>query len=261
MFGYDEKSAAPPPANSGAAGAAWSDVLLRLAGKLLRLGLLFGAVYWTVATILPIVLAWWFVHVLGSYVPLHPGMEAALGMVAFAIFTKYGFQIFVGPKSAEALAWVVLAICGAIGLNIARTGTVTFAVDKKFYAMTDRGPVFSDEPGVDGESGQPLVALTPERRRLLRRMLTQERMRIDPERSDLFDGLTGEPIAFWLERDGEMEFYNAPGFDTRAGVWLRPVSNAVMLSYQKRRGQPAGTPLLRETEIAKETSADKEKEQ
>lgn len=108
----------------------------------------------------------------------------------------------------------------------------------KWYAITPEGVKYYDTPGIDPIYGTKLRPVTPEVINRLKLLNNGDFKMIDPEKSRLFDPITGETQA-WYYYSGKngYEFYDKPGFHPMTGDPLLPVSKDVYEAWLKTKAE------------------------
>ena len=105
----------------------------------------------------------------------------------------------------------------------------------KFYASTPEGIRFFDSPGFDPKYGIELKPVTPqmiEQYERLERGMKPKRLDTSKE-FEFFDSITGEAkVWYFIDQEGNYEFYDQPGFHPVFWEELKPVSPEIVLSYK-----------------------------
>lgn len=109
----------------------------------------------------------------------------------------------------------------------------------KYYAVTPEGIRFFDSPGFDSKYGIELKPVTSDMMvKFQKKTLGMQPKRIDVEENkdiEFFDPITGDAkIWYYLNPNGNYEFFNGPGFHALYNVELKPVNFDVIQSYQNK---------------------------
>jgi len=124
----------------------------------------------------------------------------------------------------------------------------------KYYAITPEGLRFFDSPGFDPKYGIELKPVTPkmiDQYERSNRGMHPKQIEISKE-TEFFDTITGEPkVWFYIDKEGNYEFYDQPGFHPVYWEELKPVTKNVILAFKEK---------IKKTEIEqKEIEAEKAK--
>lgn len=109
----------------------------------------------------------------------------------------------------------------------------------KYYAVTPEGIRFFDSPGFDSKYGIELKPVTSDMMvKFQKKTLGMQPKRIDVEENkdiEFFDPITGDAkIWYYLNPNGNYEFFNGPGFHALYNVELKPVNFEIIQSYQNK---------------------------
>jgi tetratricopeptide (TPR) repeat protein len=111
-----------------------------------------------------------------------------------------------------------------------------------WHVRNQRGDIeLFDLMGFHPNSGEELVPVTREVASLWKEQSRrQPPKRIDPEKRELFDPLTGEPRTwYWRNDKGEYEFYDNPGYHPRTGEPLTSLTKEEAAKRQKEAEEAA----------------------
>lgn len=176
------------------------------------------------------------------------------GILVFALFPFYWallelFKIkipFINNKKSfkKTAKIVILAYTGLFFLTMFFLSRGTYfghfkGEAIKYYALTPEGIRFFDSPGFDSKYGIELKPVTSDMMvKFQKKTLGMQPKRIDIEEiknMEFFDPITGEAIIwYYLDNNGNYEFFNGPGFHSLYNVELKPVNFKVIKSYQNK---------------------------
>jgi len=176
------------------------------------------------------------------------------GILVFALFPFYWallelFKIkipFINNKKTfkKTAKIVILAYTGLFFLTMFFLSRGTYfghfkGEAIKYYALTPEGIRFFDSPGFDSKYGIELKPVTSDMMvKFQKKTLGMQPKRIDIEEIkniEFFDPITGDAkIWYYLDNNGNYEFFNGPGFHAIYNVELKPVNFEVIQSYQNK---------------------------
>jgi hypothetical protein len=125
------------------------------------------------------------------------------------------------------------------------------------YVVTEQGVIWRDIRylGIDPETGRLCEPAKPYLLPTLARLdeLLRSGRPLEPiEPRGRFFTLIGDPIVwFYRTRDGDLEFYDAPGFRPRSGDQLQPITKAVVEEWERREAERAEAERQRMAAIEK----------
>lgn len=131
----------------------------------------------------------------------------------------------------------------------------------KYYAITPGGIRFFDSPGYDPKYGIELKPVTPDIMiKYQKRIMGMQPKKIEIvtiNNTEFFDPITGDPkVWYYLDSNGNYEFFDGPGFHPVYKVELQPVTADIIQAYKKKLNE------IRETEVlAQQKKIQLEKEQ
>lgn len=176
------------------------------------------------------------------------------GILVFALFPFYWALLeilkikipFINKKKSfrKTAKIVILAYTGLFFLTMFFLSRGTYfghfkGEAIKYYAVTPEGIRFFDSPGFDSKYGIELKPVTSDMMvKFQKKTLGMQPKRIDIEEIkniEFFDPITGEAkIWYYLDNNGNYEFFDGPGFHALYNVELKPVNFEVIQSYQNK---------------------------
>jgi hypothetical protein len=197
------------------------------------------------------------------------GLLLPVGMALGSVFSpskrkrRWGRSILAGAAVFYFLAlWV-----GTREHLVSRKGDAL-----QCYVVTDHGVVWRDIRylGTDPETGRPCEVAKPyllptlaQLDQLLRSGRPLEP--VDP-RGRFFTAIGDPMIWFFRRKDGELEFYDTPGFRPRSGDKLQPITPAVVEEWEGRQAEKAEaerkkSAAIREARLETEAAAKRRQEE
>lgn len=155
----------------------------------------------------------------------------------------YAVRLVFSRVARRRLGGYSILLLMAIGYNLilyAATKDSPFRGGQKWVAINDEGCTISDRPGVDPETGSPLVPLTYEIWRKCKFIGKEPMVAVDAAKNAWFNANTGAP-ELWYSRDlsGKLEFFKRQGFNPSTGVEVQPVTHELYEEWVKANLPPA----------------------
>ncbi len=161
-----------------------------------------------------------------------------LAIVPFFYALKLLFSVNSRKRRIGSGIITILIVLYNIGLYQA-TKDLSFGFQEgkilKWYAITPEGVRFFDRPGVDPVYGIPLKPVTPEVIRNLKTIEKGDFRTVDAAQTAWFNPITSDPQLWYYQGpDGDLEFYNKPGFHPFTNEPLKPVTKDVYFRWRER---------------------------
>jgi hypothetical protein len=171
---------------------------------------------------------------------------AAVAVAVLLLLYRSGVLRRLGFVAALAFIFVLYAVYQMGLFSISRETNFTSGGEGiRCYAVTQRGVVYSDRPGCDGQtepvSGVRFAVISPD---LVERLRQLEQNAsggggfapVDPDTRDWFHPLTKQPLLYYVRlADGSLEFFDAPGFHPGTSQALLAVTQELRTEYDARK--------------------------
>jgi len=189
----------------------------------------------------------------------------ATGLLLLSLPTIASF-VFLGKKRKEVLigsavaltAFSCLLYFGSENVFFDRSASEVRAT--QYYVKTMNGFKFSSAPDIDPQFGIRYQPVTPEIVKEIlawRKLGTYEKMPV-VQPGKYFDMLSGNPIAWYIERGNEIVLFPLPGFDPQTGERLKPMTSESSKRYDKQVQAKLEAAIAREKQAQAETALAKE---
>jgi hypothetical protein len=170
---------------------------------------------------------------------------AALAAALLVLLYRWRVLRRLGAIASLASLFVLYALYQLGLFSISRDTNFTPDGEKiRCYAVTQRGVIYSDRPGCEGQlesvSGVKFALVTPDLVDGLRQLEQNAQGKafkpVDPDTRDWFHPLTKQPLLYYARfADGSLEFFDAPGFHPGTSQALLPVTPELRAAYEARK--------------------------
>jgi hypothetical protein len=154
----------------------------------------------------------------------------AVFFIPFLIGASYVLSVNKNKRRIGLIILVILFIAYNLSLFILSKNLYFDKEGKatKYYALTPEGVVYSDQPGVDRETGIEFRPVTPEIIRKLKLIGKGDFTTVNPNNVVWFNPITGDPQLWYYQHpDKSFDFFDKPGYHPIAGEPLLPVSKEI----------------------------------
>ena len=186
---------------------------------------------------------------LSTVIDINPWIAKALEVLLFFLAFAFVGALFSlrGRTQRNAMAGSVLVFTVIYGSAWFLTRDVWFdknGTPLKCYVITHQGVQLFDTKRFDPRTGQKCQAISQQLAPAIQRLVEHQNKNlavapVDPSSVVAFSQRTGEPLLWFVEREnGEVLFFDVPGFDRDTGKPFRQVTPEYWRIVQRRLGTP-----------------------